>query len=143
MPAKKVTDIPAEAVATVQKVWQAGLGAFTLAQDEGAKVLATLVSVGEQMEKEIKRAGLTPSAAVKTAREGAGDAWKKAQALFDSQVTGALHRLGVPTKDEIGQLTRRIEALRASIDNLKAGPAKPRGRGRARPAVRKQVRKAR
>ena len=143
MPAKKVTDIPAEALATVQKVWQAGLGAFTLAQDEGAKVLSTLISVGEQMEKEIKRAGLTPSAAVKTAREGAGDAWKKAQTLFDSQVTGALHRLGVPTKDEIGQLARRIEALKASIENLRSVPARPRGRAKATPAAKKRARKTR
>ena len=133
MPAKKVTDIPAEVLATVQKVWQAGLGAFTLAQDEGAKVLSTLVSVGEQMEKEIKRAGLTPSAAVKNAREGAGDAWKKAQTLFDSQVTGALHRLGVPTKDEIAKLTRRIETLTASIENLKSTPARRRPRAKAAP----------
>ena len=133
MPGKKMTDIPAEAIATVQKVWQAGLGAFTLAQDEGTKVLSTLVSVGEQVEKEIKRAGLTPSAAVKTAREGAGDAWKKAQTLFDSQVTGALHRLGVPTKDEIGQLTRRIEALKASIENLKSTPARRRPKAKAAP----------
>jgi len=143
MPAKKVTDIPAEAFATVQKVWQAGLGAFTLAQDEGAKVLATLVSVGEQVEKEIKRAGLTPSAAVKSAREGAGDAWKKVQALFDSQVTAALHRLGVPTKDEIAQLTRRIEALRASIENLRSTPARPRAKAKAKPAARKRVRTTR
>jgi len=133
MPAKKVTDIPAEVLATVQKVWQAGLGAFTLAQDEGAKVLSTLVSVGEQMEKEIKRAGLTPSAAVKNAREGAGDAWKKAQTLFDSQVTGALHRLGVPTKDEIAKLTRRIETLTASIENLKSTPARRRAKAKAAP----------
>ena len=133
MPAKKVTDIPAEVLATVQKVWQAGLGAVTLAQDEGAKVLSTLVSVGEQMEKEIKRAGLTPSAAVKNAREGAGDAWKKAQTLFDSQVTGALHRLGVPTKDEIAKLTRRIETLTASIENLKSTPARRRPKAKAAP----------
>jgi poly(hydroxyalkanoate) granule-associated protein len=142
MPAKKVTDIPAEVLATVQKIWQAGLGAVTLAQDEGSKVLSTLVSVGEQMEKEIKRSGLTPSAAVKTAREGAGDAWKKAQVLFDSQVTGALHRLGVPTKDEIGQLTRRIEALTASIENLRSAPAR-RARAKATQAARKRTRKAR
>lgn len=140
MPGRKVTDIPAEVLATVHKVWQAGLGAFTLAQDEGSKVLSTLVSVGEQMEREIKRAGLTPSAAVKTAREGAGDAWKKAQTLFDSQVTGALHRLGVPTKDEIGQLTRRIEALTATIENLRSAPARQRARAKAKPAARKRVR---
>jgi poly(hydroxyalkanoate) granule-associated protein len=132
MPAKKLTTIPADVTAAVQKIWQAGLGAVTMAQDEGGKMFEVLVSVGEQMEKEIRRSGLTPSAAVKKASAGAEDAWKKVQAALDSQMTGVLHRLGVPTRDEIARLTRRIEHLTETIESLRARPAAAR-----RPAVRK------
>lgn len=132
MPAKRLTTIPADVTTAVQKIWQAGLGAVTMAQDEGGKMFEVLVSVGEQMEKEIRRSGITPSAAVKRASAGAEDAWKKVQAALDSQMTGVLHRLGVPTRDEIARLTRRIEHLTETIESLRARPAAAR-----RPAVRK------
>jgi polyhydroxyalkanoate synthesis regulator phasin len=41
------------------------------------------------------------------------------QVVIDAQVSHALHRLGVPTRQEIADLTKRIEKLTASIDALK------------------------
>jgi poly(hydroxyalkanoate) granule-associated protein len=119
MPAREVTELPADVIAAAQKVWFAGLGAVTFAQEEGGKLFASLVAIGEQVEKELRKSVPSPAAAVRGATTGAEDVWRKVQGLFDAQVTATLHRLGVPTKDEIAQLTKRIEALTASIEALK------------------------
>jgi len=135
MPAKKLSTLPDDVTAAVQKIWQAGLGAVTLAQDEGGKVFDVLVSVGAQMEREIRKAGLTPSNAVRKASAGAGDAFKRAQTVIDAQMSGVLRRLGVPTKEEIASLTRRIEHLTASVDSLRVGAPSRARRAPARKAV--------
>jgi outer membrane murein-binding lipoprotein Lpp len=41
--------------------------------------------------------------------------------------------MGVPTRDEIHELTRRVEELNAKVDRLRAAPAA----GGARPAAKK------
>jgi poly(hydroxyalkanoate) granule-associated protein len=120
MVGETLKDVPASLGGAARHVWFAGLGAVALAQEEGARLFDTLVSVGEQVEKEMKKTRLSPAAAVKGATAGVEDAWTKVQAMFDAQMAAALRRLGVPTKEEIAQLTRRIEALTASIEALRA-----------------------
>jgi len=122
MPVKEAS-MPAEMVETAQKIWLAGLGAMALAQQEGGKLVAesnklfhTLVEKGQEMEAE----GQSPVTRVKDAAGGAEQAWLNVQALIDAQITAVLHRLGVPTKDEIGELAKRVEQLTRSIEALKA-----------------------
>jgi poly(hydroxyalkanoate) granule-associated protein len=108
--------VPLELVDAAQKMWLAGLGVVTLAQEEGGKLFDTLIDAGKQVEKAMP----SPSAAIKGASEGAEQVWAKFQELIDAQITAALHRLGVPTKDEIDRLTQRIEQLTESIEALRA-----------------------
>jgi poly(hydroxyalkanoate) granule-associated protein len=135
MAAKRLTDTPADVAAAAQRVWLAGLGAAAFAQEEGGRLLALLVSMGEQTEKQLRKArltarlpaGLSPRAAVAGAANAAEDVWKRVQTVLDAQITTGLHRLGVPTREEIAALTRRIEALTASIEGLRVGrPARAR-----------------
>lgn len=119
----RLTEIPADVLEAAQRVWFAGLGAIVLAQEEGKKAVdgtsrlfALLVERGQELEKEVP----SPLSRVKGAAGSAEDAWAKVQATFDAQVTAALHRLGVPTKDEIAALTARIEQLTASVEALRA-----------------------
>jgi poly(hydroxyalkanoate) granule-associated protein len=108
--------VPHELVDAAQKMWLAGLGVVTLAQEEGGKLFDTLIDAGKQVEKAMP----SPSAALKGASESAEQVWAKFQELIDAQITAALHRLGVPTKDEIDRLTHRIEQLTESIEALRA-----------------------
>lgn len=136
MPARTLTDVPADVAAAAQRVWLAGLGAAAFAQEEGGRLLALLVSIGEQTEKQLRKTRLSPRAAVAGAAESAEEVWTRVQKIFDAQVTSALHRLGVPTREEIASLTRRIEALTASIDGLRdVRPAAARTVGTRRKAV--------
>ena len=83
--------------ASAEKVWLAGLGALATAEEEGGKAFKSLVRKGERYQKSIKKP--------------VGDAKKKVGDAFDHQVTMTLHRLGVPTRKEIADLTLRVEQL--------------------------------
>jgi poly(hydroxyalkanoate) granule-associated protein len=119
----RLSGIPTDVLEAAQRVWLAGLGAMVLAQEEGNKLaggttrlFTQLVEKGEEMQKDLP----SPIARVKDAAGTAEDAWTKLQSMLDSQVAAALHRLGVPTKDEIARLTARIEQLTASVEALRA-----------------------
>lgn len=117
MPTRTATrEVPHELVDAAQKMWLAGLGVVTLAQEESGKLFDTLIEAGKQVEKAMP----SPTAALKGASDGAEQVWEKFVELIDQQVTAALHRLGVPTKDEIDKLTQRIEQLTESIEALRA-----------------------
>jgi len=119
MPGSPLSTVPAHVLDAAQRIWLAGLGAMVLAQDEGQKVVkgtgdlvSTLVEKGLQIEK----AGMKQ---VQDVTGVAGEAWSRVQVVIDAQVSQALHRLGVPTRQEIADLTKRIDKLTASIDALK------------------------
>lgn len=119
MPGSPLSTVPAHVLDAAQRIWLAGLGAMVLAQDEGTKVVkgtgdlvSTLVEKGLQIEK----AGMKQ---VQEVTGVAGEAWSRVQVVIDAQVSQALHRLGVPTRQEIADLTKRIDKLTASIDALK------------------------
>ena len=116
MPTKAARkETPTDVVESAQQIWMAGLGVLTLAQEEGGKLFNALVDAGKQMEKVMP----SPVDALRTAQDSAESYWQKVQHLIDQQITAALHRFGVPTKDEIDRLTRRIEQLTASIEALR------------------------
>jgi hypothetical protein len=60
----------------------------------------------------------------------AGDKWELLGSKADQTITASLHRLGVPTREEIRHLTRRVEELNAKIELLRprVTPAAPAAR---------------
>ncbi len=101
-----VADIQEKVVGSVRNIWLAGLGAAIVAQEEGTKMFDTLVHKGEAAEKEY--------------RDKATTTWDNVSEKFDTQVAASLHRIGVPTREEIATLTRRVDALIASVDKLRS-----------------------
>lgn len=53
------------------------------------------------------------------ARASGDDILKTWSDKLDESVTKALHRMGVPSRDEIHNLTRRVEELNAKVEMLK------------------------
>jgi len=113
-----------EIKASAHKIWLAGLGALAAAEEEGSKIFNTLVEKGEGYESR----GKEELAKVKDKVEGAfGKAegsWEKLGDAFDERVAGAVKRLGVPSSEEITNLTKRVEELTLKVDQLKTGTAK-------------------
>lgn len=123
---------------SAHKVWLAGLGALSTIGEEGDKLFKELVDKGRDMESRGKKeAGETRDkfeSRVKDVRgrveEGVRDARKRVEKGVDSvwgavddRIAEVLHRMGVPTRDEIKRLTRRVEELNKKIDQIPAKPA--------------------
>jgi poly(hydroxyalkanoate) granule-associated protein len=110
---------PAKIVDSAQQIWLAGLGAFAMAGEEGKDLFAQLVRRGH----DVQQTGRTRiEKAVKTAGKRAGDLREDAQAMLgrvrlpvDRGVAKAMHRFGIPTRTEIHELTRRVEALTKAV----------------------------
>jgi len=115
--AKKLQD---ELKDSAQKVWLAGLGAVSTIEKEGSKLFESLVAKGESFEKggrekasEVReRVGET----AEKARDRAGETWDKIEDRLDGVVTRVLHRVGVPSRDEIATLTQRVEELTRVVE---------------------------
>lgn len=109
---------------SAHKIWLAGLGALTVAEEEGTKVFKTLVERGEEFEgrgrERVEKVKSTVEDAAKTTRERLGDAWSSLETSFDEKVATAIHKIGVPTREEIHTLTKRVEELTKSVDALRA-----------------------
>lgn len=112
----------ADPMAFADRVWFAGLGAVALARTEGAKVLTVLIEQGEYLEKQ----GLSPTGFAKSATGAFGtvttnakDMYEQFQHALDERVAAALHRLGLPTREEIAALSKRIDELAAAIEALR------------------------
>lgn len=116
---------------TAQRIWLAGLGALAVAEQEGSKLFKSLVAKGEEVEtkgkEKVEKLRIDVDAELGKARAKANEAWEKLEGSFDEKLAAALHRMGVPTRDEIRNLTRRVEELNASVERLKP-KAKPAGR---------------
>ena len=126
-------------VDSAQQIWMAGMGAFNRAQGEGSKLFEALVREGMSLEHTTRKLATGRVDAVRDAvedrvgvvRERAVDTWDRLEKVFEDRVQRALNRLGVPGRDDLAELTARVDALSA-----KAGVA-PR-----KPAVRKPAAKA-
>jgi poly(hydroxyalkanoate) granule-associated protein len=114
-----VAELQDNVVDSVRHIWLAGLGAAILAQEEGSKAYERLIKKGEEIEQR----GGSPVTKVKAqfdeATKKASGTWDTFMQKFDEQVAASLHRIGVPTRDEIATLTRRVDALIASVDKLR------------------------
>jgi poly(hydroxyalkanoate) granule-associated protein len=100
------------------------------AQHGAPKALEELIAEGARVhtdtrdaaEKALRRAfGDVQSALnerVRQVRGGAADAFEDLEKIFRTRVHRALTQLGVPSADEVSALSKRVDALNASISTL-------------------------
>lgn len=106
---KKIQD---EVKDSAHRIWLAGLGALAAAEEEGSKLFTRLVERGKGFEAEGKEQ-------FAKAKKKAEKAYEDVSETVDDKVTAALHRLGVPTREEIKRLTKKVEELTAKVEQLK------------------------
>lgn len=129
---------------SAQQIWQAGLGAFAKAQEEGGRVFSKLVKEGTEFQKraEDKVAGVSDS--VSKLADGVGKqasgSWDRLEQVFEERVSRALATIGVPMQNDIAALHAKIDALSlqvAALSGTAAPAAKPAAKRKAaaRPAL--------
>lgn len=108
---------------SVHRIWLAGLGALAAAEEEGSKLFSRLVDRGRDVESkgkvEVDKMKSEVGRVTSQAKSQAENAFETWGSKFDEKLTSTLHRLGVPSRDEIRNLTTRVEELNAKIEQLK------------------------
>lgn len=101
---------------SAHRIWLAGLGALAAAGEEGTKMFDRLVDRGRDYEAKGRDEAKKQYA---EAKSSADELWETWSGKLDDAVTKALHRMGVPSRDEIHHLTQRVEELNAKVEMLK------------------------
>jgi poly(hydroxyalkanoate) granule-associated protein len=111
---------------SAHQIWQAGLGAFAKAREEGGGLFESLVQEGASLQRRVqalatdKGAGVTDTVtrlAENMSKQATGS-WEKLEKVFEDRVSRSLRSLGVPSHDDIRALSRQIDELQKSIAEL-------------------------
>ena len=99
---------------SARQIWQASLGAFARAQEEGGRMLASLAHDGAALPLDQDAALLA-----------GGAAHDRLEQVFEERVARALAAIGVPTQAELAALREQVEQLQQRVAALSGGAAKP------------------
>ncbi len=114
------------------QIWLAGLGAMAQAQAQGSKAIESLVNDGlafqRKSQEEARQRFEEATERFANMAQGLGQQTAgridKLEHVFEERVARALHRLGMPTLQDIADLQARVADLEAQL--AKAGkPATP------------------
>lgn len=112
-----------------EQIWLAGLGAFAKAQEQSGKLYETLVKEGSALEKATRKLtgnkveevrGMVENT-VSQVKERATDTWDRLEQVFENRVSRALGTLGIPGREELEQLAKRVDELARAVRALDAG----------------------
>ncbi|MFO7762399.1 MAG: phasin family protein [Wenzhouxiangellaceae bacterium] len=167
--ARKSTNTVERVQDNAHEIWLAGLGAFALAQEEGtnlvrrggklvnettgqvisesSKLFERLVDEGKKLEGKGRKMAEDAVGGVRSDVEGRVDKarsqartnWDKLEKVFEERVARALSRLGVPTSDEIQELSDRVQELNKRVRELSKAQ---KSSGTAKPAESKTTKKS-
>ena len=138
---KKKKVIKDDIMDSAHKVWLAGLGAVAMAEQEGRKFFTNLVKKGEKLEDKSKDKVEQAKGTVVGMKTVAESYWDTFGRTIDDQVTAVIHRIGVPTKDEISTLTKKVEELTVAVDKLRTKEATKKPAAKKAPAKKPAVKK--
>ncbi|MEW6373865.1 MAG: phasin family protein [Pseudomonadota bacterium] len=113
---------------SAQQIWQAGLGAFAKAQQEGGRAFTRLVRDGTELQKRARKVeDATDTVARKAERSSrrASSTWGKLEQVFEERVARALAVIDVPARSEMEALNHRIDELERMLAELSVGAPKP------------------
>ena len=106
---------------SAQQIWQAGLGAFAKAQQEGGREFTRLVRDGRELQKrarQVEDATDTVARKAERASRRASGSWGKLEQVFEERVARALATIDVPARSEMEALVRRIDELERTVAEL-------------------------
>ena len=121
-PSEQGAHITSNIIDSAREIWLAGVGAFAKAEEEGNKFFENLVKEGEKIEARGRKVAEEAMAGMKgtmtDVRNKANDTWDKIEQVFQDRVARALNALGVPTYEDIQDLSQRVEVLTETVREL-------------------------
>jgi len=119
-------ELPDEVTGRAREIWLAGLGALSRLEQEGDKVFESLVERGKDYEdkrsQQLKEATENfrkqQESLTHDVSKRLDDATKSVEKAVSDTLSGTLGRIGVPTRDEVRGLSRRVGELSEKLDAL-------------------------
>ncbi|WP_426142281.1 phasin family protein [Pseudomonas sp. DWP3-1-2] len=112
-----------------RKIWLAGLGAYSWAEQEGSEYIKELIRTGEETEKKAKHVidekveaanseimALTDD--VVEVAEDVENRLERIENAFDRRVASALHRIGIPSRHDVETLSAKLDGLTALLERV-------------------------
>jgi poly(hydroxyalkanoate) granule-associated protein len=119
-------NLPDEVTGRAREVWLAGLGALERLEEEGDKVFETLVQRGkryeearrDQIEDATESLREQQEAFTEDVTQRLDEATKSVEEAVSDTLSGALDQIGVPMRDEVRDLSRRVGQLSEKLEAL-------------------------
>ncbi|HEX8592358.1 MAG TPA: phasin family protein [Pseudomonas sp.] len=112
-----------------RKIWLAGLGAYSWAEQEGSEYIKELIRTGEETEKKAKQVIDEKIEAANTELDELNDDFAdavddvesrldKIESAFDRRVASALNRIGIPSRHDVETLSAKLDGLTALLERV-------------------------
>lgn len=123
-------DLAEAARKSVEQIWQAGLGAFARAREEGEDMFSRLVDEGIAVQERTRQfaedrfedMNATITKMADSFGKQASGSLDRLESVFEDRIMHSVHRslqrLGVPTHDEIQGLSRQLAKLQETLDAM-------------------------
>jgi len=98
-----------------RKVVLAGLGVVTLAQEELTQLFKNLVERGASTEQKTRK---MVSKQVETRQKEVRKVSKRVERKVEKQFENVLHRMNIPSKNDIEKLSRKVTTLNKKVNEL-------------------------
>jgi poly(hydroxyalkanoate) granule-associated protein len=98
-----------------RKVVLAGLGVVTLAQEELTQLFNNLVDRGSSTEQKTRK---LVNKQVQTRQKDARKTAKRVESEVEKRFEDVLHRMNIPSKNDIEKLSRKVTTLNKKVNEL-------------------------
>jgi poly(hydroxyalkanoate) granule-associated protein len=103
---------------SAQKCFLAGLGALSLAGEKGSRLFEDLIKKGKDFESKSKQSAENTEDSMTEIKKMAESYGKTFESAMDEKLKKVITKIGIPTKEDISNLNKRIEALMANLEGI-------------------------
>lgn len=107
-----------EVTSRSRDIWLAGLGAFATVEEEGSKFFTNLVERGKKREKKSKEQLDEVYKKIEESQKDVSSRLEETMNMIEKKFEGVLDRMGVPNRDEVQSLMKKVDKLSDRVDNL-------------------------
>ena len=102
------------------KIWLAGLGAYSMVDEQGSEAFEELVNKGQTFERinHTKEIEVAPDSRLDELKVRANQTMDRIERAFDMRVSSTLGRLGISRKSDLDMLNDKIDRLATALDKI-------------------------
>jgi poly(hydroxyalkanoate) granule-associated protein len=103
---------------SAEKCFLAGIGAISLASEKGSRLFEELIQKGRDFESKGKVGGENTRDKMAEIKKMAENYGKTFESVMDEKLKKVINKIGIPSKEEISNLSKRVEILMANVEQI-------------------------